>query len=509
MDAENPPSSTTSSPGPLSAPSSDQATPPTLLAPLHSPLRSLLWPALAVVGAFLAASLVGAPGHEAQGIVCGLFVFAGVMWISEAIHPASTALVVIAAAPLAGACSVKEAFAALGNPILFLFVGSFMIAEAMRLHGLGERLAAALAQKANGRLSALAATSTAAFLMSMWISNAAATAVVLPIVLAMAPRRSPDVDKPFRAALVLGVAWGASMGGLCTPVGTPPNLIGMRALDDVGASVTFAGWMAVGLPIGAVMLLAMIAVLSARFGLRPGQPLPAGLSSSSTGRPTRPWSRGEVASATAFSLAVTLWIVPGLLELFGVSFIKAVKLRLGEEVVAIVAAGLLFVWPIHRRGEPTLRALSWEQATKIDWGTVILFGGGILLGDLANKSGLATVWGTALLEASGAHAPWAIVALVTVVALVLSELASNTASATLVIPLAIGLAQAAGVSPVLAVMGATLGASFGFMMPISTAPNAMAYATGAVRIREMASAGVVFDVIGYVIVVVGVLLLVR
>ena len=158
--------------------------------------------------------------------------------------------------------------------------------------------------------------------------------------------------------------------------------------------------------------------------------------------------------------------------------------------------------------QPT-RALTWQQATRIDWGTTILFGGGILLGDLANTSGLAKVWGTALLEASGAHSTAAVVALVTLTALVISELASNTAAATLVIPLATGLAQAAGVSPIAAIVGATLGASFGFMMPISTAPNAMAYATGAVTVRQMASAGILFDIIGYIVVVTGVLLLAR
>ncbi|MDP2342843.1 MAG: SLC13 family permease [Deltaproteobacteria bacterium] len=486
-----------------------------------SPLRSLFFPLLALVAALCTA--VGVGGE--RGVVAGLFVAAAILWVSEAIHPAATALVVIAAAPLVGACTVKEAFAALGNPILFLFVGSFMIAEAMRIHGLGERLAAALTRRANTRLSALVVTSSTAFLLSMWISNSAATAVVLPIALALAKS-----DARFRSAQVLGVAWAASMGGLCTPVGTPPNLIGMRALEAQGTPVTFGGWMAIGLPIALVMLVAMVVLLAWRFGLRPGQRLTTDKSETTTstsavlGGPrgagatadvdkirttTKPWARGEIAAMSAFLLAVVLWIVPGVLELFEVAWVKPLKARLSEEVVAVVAALLLFVWPIHRRGETPRRALSWDEAKHIDWGTVILFGGGILLGDLANKSGLAKVWGTALLDASGAHATWAVVALVTIVALVLSELASNTASATLVIPLAIGLAQAAGVDPRVAVMGATLGASFGFMMPISTAPNAMAYATGAVTVRQMASTGIVFDVVGYLIVVVGVLLLVS
>lgn len=459
-----------------------------------------LWPAVAVVAAFVVARATGGD----RGLVCGLFVFAGVMWVSEAIAAPATALIVIAAAPLVGVCTPKEAFAALGNPILFLFVGSFMIAEAMRVHGLGERLARALTSRANTRLTALLATSTAAFLLSMWISNAAATAIVLPIALSVAA-----ADKPFAAAQVLGVAWGASMGGLCTPVGTPPNLIGMRALVDAGHELTFAGFMAIGTPIGALMLLAMIAVLALRFGIRPAQPLSSTSTQATSTSTSTPWTKGEVAAASAFGLAVVGWIVPGLLELAGYSGTKALKSHVAEEVVAVLAAGVLFVWPIHNKGSPVTRALSWQQAARIEWGTVVLFGGGILLGDLANKTGLATTWGQALLSASGAATPFAVVALVTLVALVLSEVASNTASATLVVPLALGLAAASGVSPVVAVVGATLGASFGFMMPISTAPNAMAYATGAVSTRQMASAGIVFDVIGYAIVVAGVLTLAR
>jgi sodium-dependent dicarboxylate transporter 2/3/5 len=458
----------------------------------------VLAPVLAVVGA-------RATGGDA-GLACGLFLFAGTLWITEALPAAATALVTIALAPLVGACSVKEAFGALGNPILYLFVGSFMLAEAMRVHGLGDRLAAALARRAHRRATALVATSFAAFLLSMWISNAAATAIVLPIALAVGRGDGEDLRR-FRGALVLGVAWAASMGGLCTPVGTPPNLIGVRALEAAGTPVSFAGWMMIGTPIGIAMWAVMLVVLLWRFGVRPGQPLPQVDDADDVA--ARPWNRGEKAALAAFATAVVLWTVPGLLELIGVDAVKPWKARLSEEVVAVLAAAVLFVWPVNEAGEAPRRALSWDEAQRIDWGTVILFGGGILLGDLANKTGLAKLWGEALLHASGAATPLAVIALVTAVALVLSEVASNTAAATLVIPLATGLAQAAHVSPLVAVVGATLGASFGFMMPISTAPNAMAYATRQVSMGEMVKAGVVFDVVGYVVVVGGVLLLCR
>ena len=178
------------------------------------------------------------------------------------------------------------------------------------------------------------------------------------------------------------------------------------------------------------------------------------------------------------------------------------KAHCPEEVVAVLAAVLLFVWPAGTQDAPRA-ALTWDDAANIDWGTVLLFGGGILLGDLANKSGLAVIWGKQLMELTGASSTWAIVALVTGVALILSEVASNTAAATLMVPLAFALSKAAGVPPVPAVLGATIGSSFGFMMPISTAPNALAYGTRQVSIRQMATAGIWFDVVGFIAVVLG------
>ena len=449
-----------------------------------------------VLGLLLAAGAFFFVDDPARAASSALFVLAGCWWITEALHPAQTALVVIALAPVLGACTAKQAFGALGNPILFLFVGSFMLAEAMRGHGLGDRLARVMTRRIRSEVGALVTTSLAAFLLSMWISNAAATAIVLPIALAVAKDAAPR----FRAAIVLGVAWSASMGGLCTPVGTPPNLIGVRALAERGVDVSFVGFVAVGGPIGAAMLVAMLVVLVIRFGVRRA-PLTVVMHAH------KPWSRGEVAAASAFAFAVVGWVLPGLLLLLEVPGASALRTRLPEEVVAVLAAGLLFLWPIQRPGERPRRALGWHEAVHIDWGTVILFGAGVLLGELANSTGLAKIWGASLMEVSGAQTPLAVVALIVVAAVILSEVASNTASATLVVPVGLGLADATGVSPVMVTMAAVLAASFGFMMPISTAPNAMAYGTGQVSMRQMVTTGVAFDIVGIVVVIVGVMVL--
>lgn len=444
--------------------------------------------------------VVGLSGEaDAAQRLAGIMAFAAIWWIGEAVPAAVTALIAAAAVVVCDVAPAKAAFAAFGTPLLFLFVGSFFIAEAMKVHGLGARAARAMARRARGRLSMLIALSSTAFLLSLWMSNAAATAVALPIALSVAQASG---DRRYGAAIVLAIAYGASMGGVGTPVGTPPNLIGIAQLHHAGVHIGFLRWMSFGLPLGLMMLAAMWGVLALRFRLRPGMALPAELASFTR---ATPWNRGEVAVCVAFAVAVAGWLVPGLIETVqpGSSVSRWAAAHLTEEVVALLAAAMLFLWPV---GEDRA-ALTWREAVAIDWGTIFLFGGGILLGDLAGKTGLTERWGDALVAMTGAHTLWGITALMTGVALMLSELTSNTATATLIVPLAITLAQAAHVPLGPPALGATLGASFGFMLPISTAPNAMAYGTGQVTIRQMAGAGILFDLLGYVVIVIGLRLL--
>jgi sodium-dependent dicarboxylate transporter 2/3/5 len=383
-----------------------------------------------------------------------------------------------------------------------MFVGSFFVAEAMKVHGLGVRAAAVAASFARGPASLLVALSATTFLLSTMMSNAAATAIVLPIALAA----STGADRRFQAALVLAIAWGASMGGLGTPVGTPPNLIGIGELRKRGLDVDFGTWMAIGLPIGLAMLGVMWAVLITLFGMRKRDGMTIELPRAAA---RRPWSRGEIATVIAVVVAITGWLLPTVIEAVapGTHAARWTKTHLTEETVAIIAGCLLFVLPGGQARGPKRPALTWTEATRIDWGVILLFGGGIMLGDLAKETGLTNAWGAELVELTGAHSMWAVVALCTGVSILLSEATSNTATCVLMAPLAASLAVAAGHSPIPAVLGATIGSSFGFMMPISTAPNAMAYGTGRVTMGQMMRAGIVFDVVGFVVVVAGLRLL--
>lgn len=441
-----------------------------------------------VAGPVLAVASALIFDDSASPALIGLMVLCVTWWLSEALPVAVVALAAAMGAVLTGIATPDVAFKAFGTPLLFMFVGSFFIAEAMQVHGLGARLAEAVARKARGRLSFLVAIAFVAFTQSMFMSNTATTAILLPLVLGMAPK-----GDRYGAALVLAVAWGASVGGIGTPVGTPPNGLGMAELRQRGLDIGFVEWMAIGVPMGVIMLGGLVSVLAVSFGVRRGQELPARETASA-----RAWSLGEKAVLISFGVALAGWLTPTVAQLLAPDSdaTRWIDSHITEEIVALFAGCLLFVLP-GGRDRP---ALTWREATRIEWGVILLFGGGVLLGTLAKSTGLAAEWGHALVEATGASTTWSITALVTGTAIVLSEATSNTATASMMAPLAGALAAAAGAAPIPAILGATMGSSFGFMMPISTAPNALAYATGRVTVGQMLKVGIIFDVIGFVLI---------
>jgi sodium-dependent dicarboxylate transporter 2/3/5 len=209
------------------------------------------------------------------------------------------------------------------------------------------------------------------------------------------------------------------------------------------------------------------------------------------------WTRGQKNALACFLVTVTLWLVPGVLALvYGEtsSISKAYSAMMPEGVAALVGASLLFLLPVNWREREF--TISWKQASRIDWGTLLLFGGGITLGSLMFQTKLAEVIGTNLLSLSGATSLWGITLGAIFIAILISETSSNTASANMVIPVMIALAQAAGVNPVPPAIGATIGASWGFMLPVSTPPNAIVYGSGMLPITSMIRAGILFDILG-------------
>jgi sodium-dependent dicarboxylate transporter 2/3/5 len=309
--------------------------------------------------------------------------------------------------------------------------------------------------------------------------------------------------------MMLITSFGPSVGGMATPVGTPPNLIGIGMLERItGARITFFQWMAIGLP--AVLLV--YAFLAALFWFTCARGVEVGAGSTELVRAELQklgrMSRGQRNVLVAFGITVLLWTAPGIFAVAGLDeapFARQYAESVPEGVAAMLGAFLLFLLPLEWK---TRRfTLSWEQAVKIDWGIVFLYGGGLAMGTLAFTTGLAEAMGKGITAWLPSHSTATLTMLFTAAAIVLSETTSNTASANMVVPIAIAVAQASGVRAIEPALGATLGASMGFMMPISTAPNAIVYSSGYIPITAMMRYGLALDIVAFGIIVALVLLL--
>lgn len=446
-----------------------------------------------------------AQAHRLAAILAWVVIY----WVTEAIPLPATALLGPLLCVILGVAEMKAVFASFAHPIIFLFIGSFMIAQAMMVHGLDRRLATTLlsrpwVSRTPFRLMMVLGGFTA--LLSMWISNTAATVMVYPIVLGLL-RGIPACGAGYTTGMLLMVAYGASIGGLGTLIGTPPNMLGVGLIrEQIGVKISFAEWMLFGVPLMAAMLAVLVGLL---YWLhRPtGRWNSAG--GSTTAAPSRtPWSPGERNAAIVFGVAVVLWLFPAVLALTvgpDSPAALAYERRMPETAVAMLAALLLFLLPVNWAARTF--TLTWRDAASINWGTILLFGGGLALGDLMFKTQLSQVIGSGLADFLRVESLWAVTGFAILLGIVMSELTSNTASATMVIPVVIAVAKAAGVDPLPPALGACLGASYGFMLPISTAPNAIIYGSGLVPIRRMVRAGILFDLAGFVIIWLGLWLL--
>ncbi|MBN2345554.1 MAG: DASS family sodium-coupled anion symporter [Candidatus Aminicenantes bacterium] len=459
----------------------------------------------------LVLALLPMPGLEGRAhLLAAIIGWVVVWWIGEPVPIPVSALLGAVLCIIAGVADAKTVLAPFAEPTIFLFLGSFILARAMSVHALDRRVAyGILSLRWVGERSwrILFAFGAIAALLSMWISNTAATAMLFPIgmgiVSAMADMeagggRSNPKQRRFATAMMLMAAYASSTGGIGTPVGTPPNLIGMAMIEKfTGVRIQFFQWMLFAVP----MLLLMYGVLFALLyllhrpesrGLKGGREFirlqKAGLG---------PWTRGQKNAMAAFLVTVVLWVIPGFLAVFlgGADRLTlGYGRRLPEAAAALLGAILLFILPVNwKKREFTI---SWRQALEIDWGTLLLFGGGLSLGGLMFQTGLADHVGRGLLALSGAGSLWGITLAAVFIAIIASETTSNTAAANMVTPVIISLALAAGVNPVPPALGAVLGCSWGFMLPVSTPPNAIVYGSGYVPIGRMIRAGLLFDLAG-------------
>lgn len=461
---------------------------------------------------FAALWLLPLPGLSPEAHrLAAVMVAVAALWITEALPLPVSALAGAAACVALQVAPAKDVFAPFADPLMFLFIGSFMLSQALFEHGLDRRVAfwvlsLPLIGGRPGRILVAYGAITAG--LSAWISNTATTAMMFPIGLALVRllfeserRAGREPSRRYATALMLTTSFAASVGGLATPVGTPPNVIGIGFIERLtGAELSFFEWSLLGTPVAVLLVLFLVT-----FFVRA---CPAGVSEiegaaalvSRERAALGPWTTGQRSTALAFGATVALWVGPGIVALVAGEtspLYRALQRSLPEGVAALIGALLLFLLP----GQGGRRALGWDEAVRIDWGVVLLYGGGFALGVLSFQSGLAEATGRGLTGLLPIHGPFSLLVAATLVAVLLSETTSNTASANMIVPVVISIAQAGGYDPLLPALGATLGASLGFMLPVSTPCNAIVYGSGLVPLRSMVRLGVVLDLAGAVVVV--------
>jgi solute carrier family 13 (sodium-dependent dicarboxylate transporter), member 2/3/5 len=444
--------------------------------------------------------------HRLAGVMAAVVI----LWITEALPLPVTAVLGAAMCVMLRVAPAREVFAPFADPLMFLFIGSFILARAIFLNGLDRRLAFGVLSlnwvgARPGRI--LFAYGAVTAFISAWISNTATTAMMLTIGLAIIAylsdrdRTGAAIHPRYATGLMLMTAFAASIGGLATPIGTPPNIIGLGFIRQlVGVDFSFFKWVILGAPAAMLLFLWMFSYLN--WFCRAGVdeiPNSAEMLRAERERLGR-WTRGQKSALTAFLVTVALWVIPGIIALvFGETSAtyKTVNGSMPEAVAAVIGAVLLFVLP----GTGSRKAITWEEAVAIDWGVVLLYGGGFALGVLSFQTGLAEAVGrglTGLLPVSGGLG---LLVASTLVALLLSETTSNTAAANMVVPVVIAIARAQGADPLEPALGATMGASLGFMLPVSTPCNAIVYGSGLIPLRKMIRYGFLLDVVGLIVIV--------
>ena len=494
-------------------------------------LRALGIAVACVVYALLGGSTLS---HDAR-VVAAVGTLMAVWWMTEALPLAATSLLPIVLFPVLTDRTVTAAAAPYANPIVFLFLGGFLIAIAMQKVHLHRRIALMTLRRVgtHPRRIVLGMMVSTAFL-SMWVSNTATTLMMLPIalsVLALVVEASargdegarlraglasgrpvselvhdPDIRR-FGVALVLAIAWSASIGGLGTLLGSPPNAIVAGYISsELGKQVGFADWMMMALPLVVVFIaLAWLLITRVLFRFELDE-VPGGrrMIDEQLGH-LGPMQRGERCVLGVFIAAAFCWVVPGLLAGVGELGQQLPWLKLFNDTVVALAAGLLlFVLPGSTPGQPVL---AWKDAEEgLPWGVLLLFGGGLSRAAAVASTGLDRWFGQQVTGLSVLPIV-ALIAAVTLIVLFLTEITSNTATAATFIPILGGVAVGIGVDPMTLLIPAALAATCAFMLPVGTPPNAIVFATGAVRIGEMARGGLVLNLVGVVLITVFTVLL--
>jgi sodium-dependent dicarboxylate transporter 2/3/5 len=416
-------------------------------------------------------------------------VWMAVWWMTEAIPVYATALLPLALFPLTGIASISEAASPYGNDVIYLFLGGFVLALSMERWGLHKRIALfALRYAGTGAAAIVGGFMAVTAFLSMWVSNTATAIIMLPIatsIFAAAGIESDSADenhRHFARALMLGIAYAASIGGIGTLIGTPPNLfLASFAQSQLGITIGFAQWLGVGVPLVLVFLpLAWLLLTRVLYPVHQYN-LPIGATFAETAYTELGRTNvGERVTLAVFLFTAAAWIFRPLLVKF------APLAGLTDTSIAILAALLLFALPVDPRRH--IFVMNWETAVKLPWGVLLLFGGGLSLASAVRANGVAELIGAQVHGLVGMPEIVILLAVVTTIVF-LTELTSNTATTAALLPVLAAIAPALSVSPLLLIVPAAIAASCAFMLPVATPPNAVVFGTGYVTTKEMAHAG--------------------
>jgi sodium-dependent dicarboxylate transporter 2/3/5 len=446
----------------------------------------------------------------------GLMVWMAGWWLTEALDLEVTALLPIVAFPLLGIAPLNAVLAPYAADVIFLFMGGFMIGLAIERSGLDRRIAFFVLRLVGARPAAIVGgfMAVTAFL-SMWVSNTACAAMMVPIALSVIDMvvRSPTglglkepgaiarcrvPERNFAIGLLLCIAYAASIGGIATIIGSPPNGIAVRYIRQTfGREVTFFDWLLVAGPFTLVFLpLAWLMITRILFPAHIGEIAGGRQHFDEAYRTLGPLGRGEKVVLAVFSVTAVLWIASPLLKAVVVAGVTPLA-GLSDAGIAMLAALALFVLPGDREGGG--RALNWATAVKLPWGVLLLFGGGLTLAAAVEANGVSRFIGNSSRGLVGLP-PLLLVFVIVAMTVFLSELTSNTAQVATMVPVLAAMAPALGVNPYALIVACTLGASSAYMMPVGTPPNAIVFGTGLVALPQMMKAGFWLNLVGIVVI---------
>lgn len=440
--------------------------------------------------------------------MAAITVWMAIWWLAEPVHLAVTALIPVMFIPLFGIADVQATANQYMDQVMFLFIGGFLLAFAIQRWDLHKRIALKILSKVGSSLPAiLSGIMLTAWFMSMWISNTATVMMLLGAVTAVVLRIEQDIAKPevvkrASAVLFIALAFSATIGGMATLVGTPPNMVFYKMYLSAYPeqnNMNFTTWFAFAFPVSLALLIVAWGVLRYVMVRKTGHIKFDRAEFRSALKELGPAHRDEKNIAIVFGLTVLLWFtrsgfdiggihIPGWSVLFG-----STAGYIQDSSVAVVMAFVLFLIPSST--EPGRSLLSWDEARKLPFDIILLFGSGFALAYGFEQSGLSN-WLAHQLHGLQGYPLWLIILIVCAVVTIISEFASNVASIQLALPILISLQKVLNVDPLVLMIPATLAASLGFMLPVATAPNTIVFGTGRIRVRDMMQAGFVLDLAG-------------